>query len=155
MINLIAAVGMNGEIGHEGKIPWLTDPNIANVVKDDLGWFAKQTAGGVLVVGSATYREMLTMGFVPGTRDVWRWNGTEPARPFLEELERRNPYRDIWICGGARTFEQFMPYVQRAYVSRIPWTGPADRFFPALFGSKRPVHGSDPELDFGDGRSRY
>lgn len=134
MINLIAAVGMKGEIGFEGRIPWLNDPNIANVVKDDLGWFARQTEGGVLVVGSATYREMLTMGFNPDTRVVWRWNGSEPARTFLEELERQMPNRDIWICGGALTFEVMMPFVQRVYLSRIPWTGPADRFMPPVFG---------------------
>ena len=52
MINLIAAVGQHGEIGYQGRIPWLNDPTIANVTKDDLGWFARQTAGGVLVVGA-------------------------------------------------------------------------------------------------------
>ena len=60
---------------------------------------------------------------------------------FLEELEKRVPYRDIWICGGARTFEHFMPFVQRMYISRIPWSGQADRFFPAFAGLKRSDHG--------------
>ena len=62
MINLIAAVGRHGEIGYQGRIPWLNDPNIANVAKADLGRLASQTAGGVLIVGAATYREMLTCG---------------------------------------------------------------------------------------------
>lgn len=135
MINLIAAVGLNGELGYKGKIPWLDDPNIVNVVKADLGWFARQTEGGILVVGAATYREMLTMGFQPGTRDVWAWNGSEPARFFLEQIEAQFPDRDVWICGGARTYRAFMPFVQRYYISRIPWTGPADRFMPPIQGN--------------------
>lgn len=141
MINLIAAVGLNGEIGHKGKIPWLDDPRIEAVVRDDLGWFARQTEGGVLVVGSATYREMLEMGFQPGTRDVWRWNGTEPARFFLEQLQQELPGRDVWICGGAHTYRAFMPFVQRYYISRIPWTGEADRFMPPIQGNWNYVGG--------------
>ena len=145
MINLIAAVGEHGEIGYQGRIPWLNDPAIVNVTKADLGWFAKQTDGGVLVVGSATYREMLTMGFKPGTRDVWRWNGSYPARVFLDEIERQFPERDVWIAGGARTYAAFMPFVQRFYISRIPWTGQADRFMPPILSTwgymGGPVHG--------------
>lgn len=132
MINLIAAIGLRGEIGHRGRIPWLDDPKLANVTKEDLGWFAKQTAGGVLVVGKRTYMEMLTMGFQPGSRDVRVWDGGYPPRVFLNDVENEFPYRDIWIAGGAHTYEKFMPFVQRLYISRIPWTGPADTLFPPI-----------------------
>lgn len=148
MINLIAAVGINGEIGYRGKIPWLDDPNIVNQVKADLGWFAKQTEGGILVVGAATYREMMTLGFQPGSRDVWSWNGVEPPRVFIAQIEDQFPDRDIWICGGAHTYKAFMPYVQRHYISRIPWEGRADRHFPPILPNWGYVGG--PVRDFGD-----
>lgn len=131
MINLIAAVGENGEIGFEGRIPWLNDPRIANVTKADLAWFAKQTENGFLIVGGRTYREMLDMGFRPGTREVAVYDGETDPRTLIEGIETHYS-REIWICGGAYTYRKFMPYVQRFYVSRIPWTGKADAFLPPL-----------------------
>jgi dihydromethanopterin reductase len=145
MINLIAAVGTYGEIGYKGRIPWRDDTSIANITDADLGWFAKQTSGDLLIVGSRTYEEMLMMGFRPGDREVVRWNGQEPARIFLDAVERANPGRDVWVCGGAWTYKAFMPFVQRVYISRIPWTGPADRYMPPIIGNwgyvGGPVHG--------------
>lgn len=132
MINLIAAVGERGEIGFKNRIPWLDDPNIVNVTKADLAWFAKQTADDTLVVGSRTYREMLRMGFQPKTRTVWCWHRTEAPGEVIFTLMDKLPGKDIWICGGAQTYRAFMPYVQRFYVSRIPWTGEADTFMPPL-----------------------
>jgi dihydrofolate reductase len=132
MINLIAAVGLHGEIGFEGRIPWLSDPNIANVTKADLAWFAKQTEDDVLVVGGRTYSEMLNMGFDARTRAVWCWHRTETPVEVIDTIDQRFPDKAIWICGGAKTYAAFMPYVQRAYISVIPWSGPADTFMPPI-----------------------
>ena len=129
MINLIVAVGRKGEIGFQGQIPWLGDPSIANTAREDLSWFSKQTQGGVLVVGRATYREMVRLGFRSGDRRVHCWDGVTNPEAVLIGLESAYD-REIWICGGERTYRAFMPYVQRFYISRIPWTGHADRFFP-------------------------
>ena len=136
MINLIAAVGQQGEIGLKGTIPWFSDETLDNRVLataiSDLGWFARQTEGGVLVVGGRTYDEMLTMGFKPGTRDIHRWEGGHPVLALLSELKQKYPGRDIWICGGCYTYATFMPHVERFYISKIPWSGPADKFMPPL-----------------------
>ena len=131
MINMIAAVGQRGELGFQGRIPWQDDPALAEITKSDLGWFAKQTAGGVLVVGGRTYAEMMTMGFRPGDREVKRWDGS-PVRPFLAEIERTHPGQEIWICGGGHTYATFTPYVQRFHISTIPWTGQADVYLTPI-----------------------
>lgn len=132
MINMIAAVGQRGELGFQGRIPWRDDDGMAAITDADLGWFAKQTAGGVLVVGGRTWSEMLTMGFRPGDRDVKRWDGRMPVRPFLDEVKRMHRDQEIWICGGGYTYESFMPYVQRFHISLIPWTGQADTYLPPI-----------------------
>lgn len=129
MINLIAAVGQRGEIGFQGRIPWRNETEITDA---DLGWFAKQTAGGVLVVGGRTYAEMLTMGFRPGDREVKRWDGHIPARAFLTSIQIGHPDQEIWICGGGYTYSTFLPYVQRVHISLIPWTGQADTYLPPI-----------------------
>lgn len=131
MINMIAAVGQRGELGFQGNIPWRNEIP-ADLLKSDLGWFAKQTAGGVLVVGGRTYEEMLTMGFNPGDREVKRWDGRTPARPFLTTLQLGHPGQEIWICGGGHTYATFMPYVQRFHISLIPWTGQADVYLTPI-----------------------
>ena len=127
MINLIAAMGRRGEIGFQGRIPWRD----TELIHADLGWFAKQTAGGVLIVGGRTYAEMLTMGFRPGDRDVKRWGGS-PVQPFLADVTHDHPDQEIWICGGGYTYATFMPYVQRFHIALIPWTGQADTFLPPI-----------------------
>lgn len=55
---------------------------------------------------------------------------SDPRVYLLDEIQRYFPSREIWIAGGERTYRSFMPYVERFYVSRIPWTGPADRYMP-------------------------
>lgn len=131
MINLIAAMGTRGEIGFKGRIPWRDDDRIAEITDADLGWFAKQTNGGVLIVGGRTYAEMLTMGFRPGDRDVVCWDGHYPVRPLLDEIARDHPGQEVWVCGGY-TYATFLPYIQRFHVSLIPWTGQADTYLPPL-----------------------
>ena len=61
-INAILAMGQAGQMGYQGRLPWLAD-DYAEMLKADLAWFAKLTAGGVLVVGRRTYDEMIAMGF--------------------------------------------------------------------------------------------
>lgn len=128
MINLIAAVGENGEIGYRGRIPWLDDPDITYTA--DMAWFAKQTGTGALIVGGRTYREMSRMGYRPGYRYVYVWNGMSRPGHFLGSVEREHP--EIWICGGEHTYKAFMPFVERFYISRVPWTGRADAFLPPI-----------------------
>jgi dihydromethanopterin reductase len=137
MINLIVAAGEQGEIGLLGRIPWLNDPKVSAAVKQDMRWFFDLTANGILVVGSATWREMRALGFAKAQRIVAEWDGEQNPETFLRELEEQHLDRDIWICGGERTYRAFLPFVERFYVSRIPWTGPADRFMPPLFPQKR------------------
>lgn len=39
---------------------------------------------------------------------------------------------DLWICGGRKTYLQWLPYIERFYISRIDYSGQADVFMPEL-----------------------
>lgn len=134
MINLIASVGEHGEIGLNGELPWARDRHLQRRIEEDAIWFANVTRGGVLVVGSETATAMADRGMIPADRDIEIWTREHglPPHEFIAALQKKHRDRDIWIAGGTTVYRLFMPMVQRAVVSRVPWTGKADRFMPPL-----------------------
>lgn len=114
MINLIAAVGLQGQIGLNGSLPWKNS--------EDLKWFKSLTMGGIVVVGFNTYKNLPPL---PG-RTVVTMDRLKPQ----EVMDSCG--KDLWIAGGAKTYAQWMPYIERFYISRINYSGEADTFFPNL-----------------------
>lgn len=99
-VNLIAAIGRNGEVGRDGGLPWHRP--------DDLAWFKRTTMGGAVVVGRRTYA---TMPELPG-REAFCFAREDEPRAFLGSIARLYPRRPtIWIAGGAHTWRVFAPYV--------------------------------------------
>lgn len=136
MINLIAAVGKQGQIGLRGTLPWQDRPELDAITELDHLWFRRLTDGGVLLIGSATYSVMVDQGFDPNDRHIALWNREiashmTPGR-YLSEIMAMYRGRDIWVCGGARVYETFMPFVQRHYIASIPYDGEADAFMPPI-----------------------
>lgn len=126
-VNLIAAVGRNGELGLAGALPWHHP--------EDLAWFRRMTDGGVLVMGERTVRS-LPAGFEAGSRKIVSWGGLIMPWATLRSIERQFPTREVWIAGGAHTYRSFLPHVERVYLSRIPYDGPADTFMPELWNRR-------------------
>lgn len=140
-VHLIAAVGVHGQIGLNGKVPWMSDPAFAEHTQRDLAEFARLTQDAVLLVGSVTWADMQAQG-VHGSEErpifVWsrRCNCSPPA--YLQRILDMCPGKDIWVCGGESTYELFMPYVDWHHVSVLPYDGPADRFLPPILPAWRP-----------------
>lgn len=122
-VNLIAAVGRSGQLGLYGRLPW-HDP-------EDLRWFRSNTIGGVIIVG---YRTAQMLPTLPG-RTTLVWERREAPERFLARI--RETERTIWVAGGEKTYAAFMPFVRRAYITRIDYDGPADTFMPELWNSSR------------------
>jgi dihydrofolate reductase len=115
-INLIAAVGKRGQLGLDGKLPW-HEP-------EDLQWFKKMTMGGAVVVG---YRTAQTLPKLPGRHVIVMERDMTPEQVIAEV----SGY-ELWIAGGAKTYEQWMPFIQRFYIASIEYDGPADTWMPPL-----------------------
>ena len=118
MINLISAVGLQGQIGLNGELPWHN--------KEDLQWFKQLTMGGKVVVGWKTFQ---TLPKLEGRSIICMERFTPEEIVAVHGL-------DLWIAGGAKTYEQWLPYVQRFYISRINYSGEADTWFPNLIFKK-------------------
>lgn len=120
IINAIVAVGFNGEVGLNGKLPWANEPPY--IWSDDLTWFREMTMGGILICGHNTFK---TLPKLEG-RTVIKDNSDICPAEFLANIRSDLP---IWIIGGAKTYERYQHLINRWHVSKIEYSGEADTFF--------------------------
>ena len=128
MISMIASVGKNRELGKNNDLIWH--------FKQDMKFFKETTMGHIVVMGYNTYKSL--PGDLPGRHikvvsskklnDVEVYNG-------IQDLvdEYINSDEEIFICGGARIYSQFLPYASKLYLTEIDDEDlNADTFFPAF-----------------------
>lgn len=121
-VNLIAAVGLSGQIGLNGKLPWYN--------KEDLKWFKDMTMNGIVIVGHKTYQELPEL---PGRTVIVDRRDELPA-DMLSNIADDEEFqgKEIWIAGGAKTYSKWLPFIERFFISRINYDGPADTYMPDI-----------------------
>lgn len=121
-VNLIAAVGLSGQIGLNGKLPWYN--------KEDLKWFKDMTMNGIVIVGHKTYQELPEL---PGRTVIVDRRDELPADMLANIAENEDVAgKEIWIAGGAKTYSKWLPFIERFFISRINYDGPADTYMPDI-----------------------
>lgn len=121
-VNLIAAVGLSGQIGLNGKLPWYN--------KEDLKWFKNMTSGGIVIVGHKTYQKLPEL---PGRVVMVDHRHHSPADMLANIAENEDiAGKEIWIAGGAKTYSKWLPFIERFFISRINYDGPADTYMPDI-----------------------
>ncbi|EDF1098081.1 dihydrofolate reductase [Salmonella enterica subsp. enterica serovar Enteritidis] len=140
-VSLIAAAGLNNEIGKDNKLPWH--------IPDDLKNFKALTSGKVIVMGRKTWESLgykplpnrhhviLTrkQGGVPDIDGVLNLKGDMGSViEFLKkEVAKKDYPKEIFIIGGAEIYQQAMPYADKIYLSRVEVkVEGADAFFPEI-----------------------
>lgn len=132
MFSAIWAEDENGLIGADGKLPWY--------LPADLNYFKEKTVGHRLVMGKATF---LGMGGRPLPRrttllltrdqDLARPKGVEQIASLTEFIEKnQNTAEEIFIAGGAGTYQLFLPYTKRLYRTKIMHAYTGDTYFPTV-----------------------
>jgi len=119
-LHMIAAVGKNGAIGLEGKLPWHKP--------DDLRIFKTLTTNALIIVGKRTAD---TLPNLPG-RTIIKWSPKYGSPELLLEniMENEDVY-EAWLCGGAYVYEKFAHLVNgNRIVNYIDYDGPFDTEFP-------------------------
>lgn len=131
----IVALDRNGAIGRDNQLPWR--------VKDDLRFFRRTTSNNIVIMGRRTFDSL--EGCLPNRQNIvlthtfslFEQNqncvsvGSIPES--LEQANRRSRNNvEPFIVGGASTYEQFAPYVDRYLITEIDLevSGP-DTFFSA------------------------
>lgn len=132
-MNLIVAVDQNWSIGQGDRLLFW--------IPEDLKYFKAKTLDQVVVMGHTTLRTL------PGSRPLkGRVNLVLSRRADLSiegaivchglsELGRelaRYPEQEIWVMGGETIYQQLLPYCQKAYVTKVEASVPADKRFEDL-----------------------
>jgi dihydrofolate reductase len=129
IISMIVAIGKNREIGLGNKMLWH--------VKEDFKNFKKVTMGHHMLMGRKTFESIGRP--LPGrttiilTRDK---NYTQADCLVVHSVDqgialaKGRAETELFICGGANIYEQFLDKTEKLYLSRIDFEGEADTFFP-------------------------
>ena len=107
IISLICALDDNGGIGFKGGLPW--PKNSA-----DLKWFKDVTNGKVVIVGHNTFE---TLPPLPGRTIRILERDEEPVHVIASLTS--SGVEEAVVIGGAKTYRQWLMYVDRFYISRI------------------------------------
>lgn len=127
MISMISSVGKNYELGKNNSLIWH--------FKEDMKFFKETTMGHTVVMGLNTYRSLpgdlpgrkiIVISFDPIDDDVQVVYNIETILDQYKDSEE-----EIFICGGASIYRQFLPYADKLYLTEIADSdSEADTFFP-------------------------
>ena len=110
-------------------------------IPSDMKQFREKTSGNVVIMGRKTLESFPgglplknRVNIVLSRNGVSSGNGEIVVHSVEEALEEAKKYSDkeIYVIGGGAIYEQFLPYVDTAYVTRIDRSFEADTFFPNL-----------------------
>lgn len=125
-INLIAAVGTNGALSYQGKIPW--------VDKADQQFFRFVTRNSLVVVGHNTWNDVAHLQNTYGREFLCATRHSKGPTPWQHGswwLQNYAGDREVWIAGGAKLYESLAVYVDgKILINYIRYDGPFDTAFP-------------------------
>jgi len=126
----IVAIAKNFAIGRGGKLPWHHSA--------DLKFFKKTTTGHAVVMGANTWRSigkplpdrlnvvLSGSGNLDAPPEVMRLANTDEVVQLSKLL-----YKDVFVIGGAKTYQAFTDLIDRWIVTEVPdEVSGADTFIP-------------------------
>jgi len=130
LFSIIVAMDENNAIGKDNQLPW----HLSN----DLKRFKQITLGHTVIMGNKTFQS-LPKGPLPDRVNIvlTSQQGIHIDHCLvLHSLEEVffhcDEHRENFIIGGASIYKQFLPFVQKLYMTRVHATFQADTFFPDL-----------------------
>ncbi len=128
MISMISAVAENRVIGNKNALPWH--------LPADFKYFKETTLGKTIVMGLNTFNSIGSKP-LPGRKNVVLNNDPNYVPPeecfvarSIEEVLEMAKNEEIMICGGASVYKQFLPYVDKLYLTFIHQNFEGDTYFP-------------------------
>jgi dihydrofolate reductase len=134
-IALIAAIGRNGELGKEGKLPWH--------LPQDLKFFKQVTTGQVVVMGRKTYESLPSLLLDRTIIILTTQTNYKPDAPntlvfhsvgeilhcaYLHEVET------LYVAGGGEIYKHFLPLADSMYLTHVAAEFDADTFLDVNYG---------------------
>lgn len=134
-MNLIVAVDSEFGIGKNGTL--LTH------LPEDLKRFKRMTMGKILIMGRKTIDSLPGQKLLPG-RETWILSQnklytkegakvfTSAADIFQHMATHHIDSSQVFVCGGAMIYSMFLPFCQKAYVTKIQSNLHADTYMSNL-----------------------
>lgn len=131
---IVAAVGRNGVIGIDGRLPWS--------IPEDLARFKRITMGGALLMGRATFESIGRP--LPGRTNIvltrneaWSHEGVEVAGSLDEALEiARARGQDAFVVGGSEVYRTALDVTDVLELTEVDAAPDGDTWFPSVDWSK-------------------
>lgn len=140
MINIIAAIGKNNELGKDNSLIW-------NIPKD-LKFFREKTKNSIIVMGRNTFNSLPRI--LPGRKhiilsstnnfnkeindDVTVINNKEDLINLCKKISENN---EVFIIGGASLYSMFIDIADVLYITHIEKVKEAaDVYFPKIDEAK-------------------
>jgi dihydromethanopterin reductase len=120
-IRSICAIGLRGQLGLDGRLPWEGARGRAYV--EDVERFFEVTRGHVIVAGPRTIASVPDFARADRTWEVIR----SVDRP--EEVIARHDGRVLYVGGGPAVWDAYARFIRHWDINRVPYDGDADRWF--------------------------
>ena len=145
-MNLIVAVDENWGIGYLGKIQWN--------IKEDMTYFKNKALNKTIIMGRKTLDSFKNGGPLKNRQNIVLTKDNEFKRDevfivhsveqAIEKVSLMNP-DEVYIIGGQSIYEAFLPYCEKAFVTKVHGIFKADKYFLNLDQSENwiLVHESD------------
>ena len=137
IISIISAVAKNRVIGKNNALPWH--------MPADFKYFKEITLGKIIILGLNTFKSINEKP-LPNRKHIILCNDQNynaPENCFLAEsidqaikIAENNPFagseqkQEVFVCGGASVYKQFLPLAQRFYLTYIHYEFEGDTYFP-------------------------
>lgn len=135
MINIIAAIGKNRELGKDNKLLWH--------IGEDFKRFKKLTLNSVVIMGRKTFESISKplpnrINIIITRNRSWTPLGCTVCYSIKEAIDKGAAFaqatasqREIFIIGGAEIYKQGIKYADKLYLTLIDKEFPeADAYFP-------------------------
>lgn len=132
-MDIIVAVDEKWGIGKDG--------DLLQRISADMKNFRRKTTGNVLVMGRKTLESFPNKKPLPNRVNIVLTNNRSYEAEGvvlchgideLPEVLKAYPEQQIFVAGGGSIYAQLLPQCERAYVTKIYHTYPADTAFPNL-----------------------
>jgi dihydrofolate reductase len=158
MISLIAAMDRNRNIGLNGDMPW------GKEMKADLKRFKDLTDGKTIIMGRKTFESLPSYPYgLPNRKNIiisrdeaLRHSHPDNVLSLEEAVEiAKSSDDEVFIIGGAEIYEQFLPYADKIYITKVLAHLEGDTKFPTITGTWKTHYGALFQADDDKYPSQY
>jgi dihydrofolate reductase len=127
---IIAAVGRNGVIGVENRLPWR--------IREDMARFKELTMGNAIVMGRSTFESIGRplpgrTNIVLTRRDDWSHDGVRVAGSLEEALGIADDQgQEVFVAGGAEVYTEALKIADRMELTEVEAEPEGDTLFPPV-----------------------